>query len=267
MPANPLTQEQLDDAFRLKSRFIAWQKRQREAGLPSSQDAASELLGVNQSALNQYLNGRIPLNLPFLLTISRVIEADPVAISPRLMSSLQGVPNKVIEVSSEHAEQAYGRYGLAPGTYRNVIAVDDDDPRITVIPKVKLRLTAGITGFEVEAELGDDSTSTVPTHWMRARGFKKEHLISIDVRGESMEPTFFAGDTAVLNTADKEPADGGVFAINYEGEPVVKRMVRDAGQWWLASDNADQRRFPRKLCEGERCIVIGRVVWKTSERF
>lgn len=166
-----------------------------------------------------------------------------------------------------HVPEAAPVHGLDPGTYRNVIAVDDDDPRITLIPKVQLRLTAGISGFQVEAELGDDSTSTVPTHWMRERGYKKEHLIAIDVRGESMEPTFFAGDTAVLNTADKEPVDGGVFAINYEGEPVVKRMTRDAGQWWLTSDNADQRRFPRKLCEGDGCIIIGRVVRKESERF
>lgn len=156
---------------------------------------------------------------------------------------------------------------LPSGTFRRVVGSEDDRARITLIPKVRLRLTAGISGFQVESEIDDDSTSTVPTPWLHARGFKKEHLIAIDVRGESMEPTFYAGDTAVLNTADKEPVDGAVFAINYEGEPVVKRMIRDAGQWWLTSDNADQRRFPRKLCEGDGCIIIGRVVRKESERF
>jgi phage repressor protein C with HTH and peptisase S24 domain len=158
-------------------------------------------------------------------------------------------------------------YGLPPGTFRPVVVVDENDPRITVIPKVRLRLTAGISGFEVEPELEDPSTSTVPTRWIQERGFKKQHLIAIDVRGESMEPTFYAGDTVVLNTADKEPTDGAVFAINYEGEPIVKRMTRDAGEWWLTSDNVDQRRFPRKLCQGDGCIIIGRVVRRETERF
>ncbi len=51
----------------------------------------------------------------------------------------------------------------------------------------------------------------------------------------------------IINTADKRPADGIVFAINYEGEPVVKRMARDIGEWWLTSDNPDQRKYHRKL--------------------
>ena len=41
------------------------------------------------------------------------------------------------------------------------------------------------------------------------------------------------GDTVVINTAQAEPKDGAVFAVNYEGQLVIKRLVRDAGQWWL----------------------------------
>lgn len=53
--------------------------------------------------------------------------------------------------------------------------------------------------------------------------------------------------------------------MNYEGELVIKRLVRGAGQWWLASDNPDQRRYPRKVC-GEDVFCIGRIVHKQSER-
>jgi SOS-response transcriptional repressor LexA len=47
---------------------------------------------------------------------------------------------------------------------------------------------------------------------------------------------------------------------------VIKRLARDAGDWWLTSDNPDQRKYHRKVCRGEACIVIGRVVRKESER-
>lgn len=158
-------------------------------------------------------------------------------------------------------------HGLPPGSFMRIEAVGPDDPRLTIIPKVRLRLTAGISGFEVEPEPYDGSTTTVPTDWMERRGYRRDDLIAITVRGESMEPTFYEDDLVVINVADKQPMDGGVFAINYEGEPVVKRMTRDAGQWWLTSDNADQRKYHRKICRGEACIIIGRVVRKETERF
>ena len=47
---------------------------------------------------------------------------------------------------------------------------------------------------------------------------------------------------------------------------MVKRLTRDAGQWWLTSDNPDQRRYHRKLCKGAECLLIGRVVRKESDR-
>ncbi|MGC8074294.1 S24 family peptidase, partial [Salmonella enterica] len=72
-----------------------------------------------------------------------------------------------------------------------------------------------------------------------------------------METTLFEGDTVVINTMDKTITDNQVYAVNYEGEDVVKRLVRDNGDWWLTSDNPDQRRYPRKLCRGASCVVIG----------
>ncbi len=104
-------------------------------------------------------------------------------------------------------------------------------------------------------------------NWADRRGYNPEHLLAIDVKGESMEPTLYEGDTVVINLADKKPVDNGVFAINYDGEAVVKRMSRDAGQWWLMSDNFDQRKFYRRMCSGTECIIIGRVVRREGERF
>lgn len=157
--------------------------------------------------------------------------------------------------------------GLPAGSYMRVEAIGPGDSRLTHIPKVRLRLTAGISGFEVEPEPFDGTTTTVPTDWLERNGFDRTKLIAITVRGESMEPTFYEGDLVVVNTGDDKLVDGGVYAINYEGEPVVKRLTRDAGQWWLNSDNVDQRRYYRRICNDEACKVIGRVVRKESERF
>lgn len=152
---------------------------------------------------------------------------------------------------------------LVPGAMR-VRAVGPDDPDLVQIMKVRLKVQAGITGFQVEPEHYDGETQGVPRKWIVREGLSQDALLSIVVRGESMEPALYEGDVIVVNTRDTKLVDGAVYVVNYEGEAVVKRMIRDAGQWWLSSDNADQRKYHKKQCKGAECIVIGRVVRKES---
>lgn len=154
--------------------------------------------------------------------------------------------------------------GIGIGGMLSVRGMDADDPGLTQIMKVKFKVQAGMTGFQVEPEHHDGDTIGVPTEWIRSERFVMQDLKAIVVRGESMEPALFDGDVIVVNTADKSLVDGTVYAVNYEGEVVVKRMVRDAGMWWLTSDNSDQRKYHRKSCKGAECIIIGKVVRKES---
>lgn len=152
---------------------------------------------------------------------------------------------------------------LVPGAMR-VRAVDAHDPSVTQIMKVKLKVQAGITGFQVEPEHYEGETQGVPTKWVLKEGLSREALVAIIVKGESMEPALYDGDVIVVNTRDTQLVSGAVYVVNYEGEAIVKRMLRDAGQWWLTSDNADQRKYHRQLCKGAECILIGKVVRKES---
>jgi phage repressor protein C with HTH and peptisase S24 domain len=142
----------------------------------------------------------------------------------------------------------------------------DDNPDLVRIRRVKLKLSAGISGFSAEPEVEENSPIFFRADWLRRRGYKNDKLIALQVRSDSMEPGLYENDTVVVNTADIVPADGEVFAINYEGEPVIKRMQRDAGAWWLSSDNPNKQKHPRKECVDGLCIIIGRVVHKQSER-
>lgn len=152
-----------------------------------------------------------------------------------------------------------------PGAVRIRVA-EQDDPDFVQIPMVKLRLSAGVTGFQTEPDRREGGTLGMRRSWIERTGLAPAALIAIQVKGDSMEPSLYEDDIVVLNTADKKPADGAVFAVNYEGEAVVKRLSRDAGDWWLTSDNVDQRKHHRKVCRGEACIIIGRVVRKESDR-
>ena len=141
----------------------------------------------------------------------------------------------------------------------------DDNPEYPAIRRVRFKLSAGASGFGIEY-LGDEAAPIVfQRQWYEQRGFAPDKLFAVKVANGSMEPGLFDGDTVVVNTAQSEPRDGVVFAVNYEGELVIKRLVRDAGQWWLCSDNPDQRRYPRKVCH-EGTHILGEIVHKQSER-
>lgn len=84
MPAKPLNPEQLEDAARLKVLFLDWQKARKKNKEPHAQDAITEILQFGQSALSQYLNGGIPLNIETAFKFSEMFEQPISVFSPSL---------------------------------------------------------------------------------------------------------------------------------------------------------------------------------------
>jgi phage repressor protein C with HTH and peptisase S24 domain len=140
-----------------------------------------------------------------------------------------------------------------------------ENPDYPAVRRVRFKLSAGASGFAVEYPDDDDAPIVFRRQWFDSNGYDPEKLFAVRVANGSMEPGLNDGDTVVVNTAQTNPKDGVVFAVNYEGELVIKRLVRDAGQWWLCSDNADQNRYPRKVCH-EGTFIVGEIVHKQSEK-
>lgn len=140
-----------------------------------------------------------------------------------------------------------------------------EHPNLLEVPRVKFKLSAGISGYAVEPENGNGRPVFFETEWFLKNNYDPSRLFAVFVSGQSMETTLWDGDLVVINTAETKPYDGDVYAINYEGEMVIKRMRRDSGQWFATSDNPDQRRFSPKRCT-EDVMIIGRVVHRQSER-
>ena len=134
------------------------------------------------------------------------------------------------------------------------------------IKKVNLKVSAGITGFGVEPCTEDDTLIVFRADWYQSRRLKPDNLLALKVSGASMEPNLYDGDVVVMNRADTDLKDGEVFVFNLDGEVVIKRAVRDGGQWWLDSDNQDKTRFTRKACPEGVCIPLGRVIHRQTER-
>ena len=165
------------------------------------------------------------------------------------------------EKAARRLERDYGMpHGYLDGAHGRDIPED-----FVAVQRVKFKLSAGISGFQIEYLDGTKSPLFFRQDWLAQRGYSHESLLAVQVSGPSMEPGLFDGDVVVINTGDTQPSDGSVFAVNYEGEAVIKRMKRDMGEWFLTSDNQDKVRHPDKRCH-EQTFMLGRVIHKQSER-
>lgn len=149
-------------------------------------------------------------------------------------------------------------------TFSGVEAAGGEDPRMVYVPKIPLRLSAGVSGFDIEPERFDGSTMLVSREWCERRGFDPKLLLWVQVGGRSMEKTLFDRDWVLVYRGWTEPKNDKIFAVNFDGEPVIKRLSRDAGQWWLTSDNPDPQYYRRQCRDGE-CVLVGEAVLKHSE--
>jgi phage repressor protein C with HTH and peptisase S24 domain len=125
-------------------------------------------------------------------------------------------------------------------------------------------LEAGVTGFTIEYLNEDKPPIFFRKDWFVEHHYNPERLIACPIKGDSMEPKLFSGDIVIINLDNVKPVDGKVYAVNYEGELVIKRLIRDGQQWFLQSDNPDKTRFPNKLCSGDFCIILGLAVHMQS---
>lgn len=101
--------------------------------------------------------------------------------------------------------------------------------------------------------------------WLNQRNYKHTQLLAVIMHEDGMKPTLDKGDLIVINTASVSPVDGNVYAFGYEGELTVRRLVRDAGSWWLYSDHPDSHRYPRKQFINKQCYIIGQIIHRQSE--
>ena len=170
-------------------------------------------------------------------------------------------------VAKVHALQGFSAWFVRQDSTPLATAIPlDSNPDYPAVRRVRIKASAGVNGYAVEHMDEDGPPIVFRADWFRAHGYRPDKLVALRVCGQSMEPSLYEGDLIVVNTQQTEPKDGRVFVVLYEGVVAVKRLVRDAGAWWLESDNADKRAFPRKACTDETTVPVGEVVYKQSER-
>lgn len=213
----------------------------------------ARIAGVKPPSVSQWLNGHTKsLAIVPATRLAKHFDLNPMWISKGI-GPMRVSPSSDTQTASTPAQSQAQLINLS------------EHPELKEVPRVKFKLSAGVSGYAVEPEEGNGKPIFFLEDWFKTNGYDPTKLFAVLVSGQSMETSLWDGDLVVINTADTKPHDGDVYAINYEGELVIKRMRRDFGQWLATSDNTDQRRYAPKRCS-EDVKIIGRVVYKQSER-
>lgn len=219
--------------------------------------AAAHLTGGNVTALGRLLGYRDGAFVRQMLSGNRAVSDKTV----RAIEALRGMegwfagsasaaplPMHVAEPAASYELQAAG-----------------DAEAVVTVPAVTVSLRAGGSGYAVQGKEGADEVQSAlfSAEWVRQRGYSADSLLGLKMLGDSMEPSLHEADVLTVDTRQVDPVDGLVFAVNYEGVCLIRRVVRDHGAWWLVADN--RLRFPRKQLVAPDALLIGRVVHVDSE--
>lgn len=212
-----------------------------------TQGALAKLAGVSQGTIGN-LEAGLRNSARKILDIAAALDVDPAWLA-------NGKGSMTPEAAPPTTGSPFIEDGAAVIEGRPVRA--GDGPDTIAIPRVKLRLRAGVSNYETEPDLGDDGHELIPTALIAELQLNPVNLMAVRVRGESMEPMLFEDDVVIIDKSDTKPISREVYAVNIDGESCVKQLIFKGGQWYLYSLHEDHGPINVKSAQ---VSIVGRVV-------
>jgi phage repressor protein C with HTH and peptisase S24 domain len=130
------------------------------------------------------------------------------------------------------------------------------------IRAVKLKLQAGVSGFVEEPDMDiDHGIFQVPKYVIDQLQLNPANLMIMTVKGRSMEPLYFEDGKVLVDTSKRTPKNNECFAVNWNGELIVKCLIKKSNGWSLYSINRDPQYHTIDVRTGQ-CSIIGQVLWQ-----
>jgi len=212
----------------------------------------AEVSGVSSSAVSQWKDG--PTKSLKAAPASKLAAAT--GFNALWIAEGEGAPGAGPTAATQKVARIKARPILAWET-------PDDLPEgeFVFVPLLDVRLSAGHGTEQVEIYSDETRPLAFRADWIRQMRLKPGRLLAMWAKGDSMEPRIQNGDALVVDQAQTQVVDGGVFALWYEGGERVKRLYRlPGGRLRITSDNPSYGPIELSAEETEHVRIIGRVV-------
>lgn len=170
---------------------------------------------------------------------------------------------KGLDLPSGWMDQAHDEADIETATNhaQSRVEVDARDTAYLPIPFPNAPASAG--PGEATFSNGRNHPQYFHRDWLQRKNLVPEHLFCVYADGDSMAPGIANDDTLMVNKADREVTDGGIYLIRYGDGLRVKRLFRRVdGGITVHSDNV--KYAPQEIPSDLMTYVeiIGRVVWR-----
>lgn len=205
----PLTQEQLEDAHRLKQIFECKKQEAKKNKTHFSQETVASKCGWTQGGLGHYLNGKIALNLDSAIKLAEAMDINVSDFSPTLAGQIANAPIKQEKITAR-------KKGFIP---------------------VRGSAQMGSDGYWTEYDgLGNSGDGYLEVH------NAKPKMYAIRAIGTSMFPAIRSGWFVIFDP-DREPMAGEyVHVVLKGGQNMIKEFISNQhGILTLMSVNGMER--------------------------
>jgi len=140
---------------------------------------------------------------------------------------------------------------------KEVNASDDNDDEFT---EISVKGDIGIScGYGAIVYNNDETCKCrVPNRTLRELGANKNQTHIVYAQGNSMSPEIQSGDALLVDTSQTDIIDGVVYAFNYDGQPMCKRLSKIGKEIKAISNNAAYEPF--MIDFNMQFNIVGRVV-------
>jgi len=232
---------------------LTWAREQKGY----TQDALAKKAGVSQSTIGNLESG-LRLTARKILDIANAVDVDPMWLANGQGSPTGSASKPESQLSLVASNDPTKDFPFPTGAPRINVG---DEPDTIPVRRVELKLQAGFTGYDTIPEHDDGGVLHVPRSVIEEHDLVPHQLLAIRVKGRSMRPMLYEGDTVVIDTrlAARQPVSGEVYALNWNGESCVKQLFYKRGEWFLYSANPE---FDPVNVRSGHCDLIGKVVYQ-----
>lgn len=224
----------------LRKIYAQRKKEAKEQGVKLNQDAVAEKCGwAGQSAVSQYMSGRMPLNLDALLKLSKALRFSPRDVSPRLAADIPTVylaesPREYIANESNAHPIGYTR---------------------TQLPVIGQASAGRLQELIENQEISE---------WVAAPGATGPQAFALRIEGISMEPSFRDGEKVIIDPDLDWCIGDYVFARQISTNTgTFKQIKREGDDLYLSALN--EQFEPRYIKLSEDWVIVGKARWKLTD--
>lgn len=235
MAANMTVKEKIGYQFK---ELGAQLKKLRLEVLQTDQKGLARLLGVSQTIISQWENGRYKPSAMALMAIGRMKGADKTYWFREAGQEYADIEEVVDSYKKDHPDWEQGDSGTRG------------------IPLLRDPAAAG-TGRAIDQNQ-IERTLWIPTDWLPSGG----KLYAIKIMGDSMSPVLETGYVVIVDVSRKDPKElVGKMVLARDGSGMTVKWLKQDGGIYMLMPQQPSKHYPVRIFQkGSDLAIVGAVV-------